>query len=884
MKSVQIERRRQKAREEQFDIKNLGNEPIYSRFEVTSTNHNTYAVTLRDLSAPGANGCNCPDYIVNHLGTCKHIEAVCLYLQQFNNVEFRKARLKPPPFAFVFLSYGEVLNVEVRRPLKPSPRLGGLIDSHFDFRGRFRGDPITHFSEFLEDLEGLPQEEQNCLRIAEEVRTFIDYEQSLRSTALERARMVNAVQSGRVVFNPLKEPLYPFQVRGALFLAFSRRALLADEMGLGKTVQALAAAVYLKKKGLSKRALIVCPASLKRQWLREIVRFTNESVEILEGRDRHDVYQQSEAYFHIISYDLTYRDLDQIKAFSPDLVILDEAQRIKNWRTRTAKAVKEIPRKSAFVLTGTPIESDLEAVYSIVQFLDQRLLGPLWRYNERYFRFDGRGRHIGYRNLSELKERLSVIFLRRTKGSVRADLPDMIENSYAVELDQEARSLYQDARRKALAILEKAGAGPIDSEQRAVLDDFLKSMSRACSGFVSTASPEQRRQSSKLQELKAILEEMVLAGGKKVLVFAQNRELTGAAVDILNGLEINHVHFHAGVPEDERAAIVAEFTTNIMCRVFVSTDLGSTGLNLQVADALINLDQPWSAARRKQRIGRIFRLGRQEPVQVVNLVADATVEEAIPLVTGVDRTLLSRYSEADITRGPIELAWTVKGRSLREALVELLIAPPRRLPKRPKSESGNDEQGPKPGSKGPVSLRAVPQVNETPSLFESVPEDDAPISTNKVATKDIQPDPLTSKSSQEKTESTADLTKQDEALKAHTISQLRVRSEAKQQLAIAQTLLRSSFAFEALLRLRRAFDLCLIEILLVNAQPEHSGLRQDSDELIAQAFSEGKIDYEVAAAAALIVSLCRASPEKYDSERLAQVFAVLGDWVEGLSG
>lgn len=721
MKSVQIERRKQRAREESFEIANPGDAPIYSRFQVGGSSGRTWEVVLRDLSAPGANTCSCPDFVVNQLGTCKHIEAVVMHLSRAEASAYRRAVLTPPPKAYVFLSYGESVSVEARRPIKPHPALSALIDSHFDYRGRFRGDPVTHFEEFRGDLRSLPPDVQDQLEIAPEVEDFLEYERRLRVTSREQRRRMAAIERGEEHFEPLREPLYPYQVKGALLLAFARRAILADEMGLGKTVQALAAAMELRRREGFRRALVVCPASLRRQWAREIERFTGEPAVVLEGPDRQTTYARSEAFFHILSYELSFRDLEDLQRFKPDLVILDEAQRIKNWRTRTARAVKDIPRRAAFVLTGTPIETDLDALYSIGQFLDQRLLGPLWRYNERYFRYDGRGRHVGYRNLDELKARLAPVFLRRTKEQVRDELPELLENSYAVELDEGSREAYDRHRGRALALLELAGAGRIDDEQRRRLDDELEAMRRCCiaaehpgeaAGPDSGSEPGEDAPPSKLAELAEVLAETVLAAGKKALVFARDRSTTTAAAALLDRLDINHVHFHGGVPEDQRAALVDAFTTDESCRVFVSTELGASGLNLQVADVVINLDQPWSAARRNQRLGRAYRLGRSRPVQVVNLVADETIEESVARLRGADRALIARLTESDSTRGPVPLEWEVKGRTLREALVDWLVAPPRPLPRRRRA----------PRRPEPPPQRREPAA-ETPGLFDGLQDD-----------------------------------------------------------------------------------------------------------------------------------------------------------------
>lgn len=680
MKSVEVERRRQRAKDERFQVERLGDDPIYAAFRIVSLgSENTYTVHIRDLSAPGANGCTCPDFLVNQLGTCKHLEAVVNHLQEHERIAFRRARLTPPPHAHIYLTYGEQLALEARRPLQPSHRIARLIDAHFDFQGRFRGDPISHFREFEEDLARLPPAERSQIHLASEVLPYIEHQRELRRRSAERGRFVAALEAGRERFDPLREPLYDYQIRGAVFLAFNERAMLADEIGLGKTVQALAAASWLRQRRGMRRCLIICPAALKLQWAREVERFTGEAAAILEGADREDLYRNPRSDTLVASYEVALRDRDALRALAPDIVILDEAQRIKNWRTRTAQAVKEIPRKAAFVLTGAPIESDLEALYSIAQFLDQRLIGPLWRFTEQFYRLDGRGRQIGYRNLDELKARLAPIYLRRAREDVSAELPEVLESYVPVQLGEQARAAYEAARQRALVLLELAACAPLDAEQRRELDGLFAAMLRAC------ANPsEGSALSPKLEEARAIIEETVLAGGRKALIFAESRDLTSAASKVLDELDIAHIHFHGAIPHDERAQRIQDFVADERCRVLVSTDLGSVGLNLQVADVIINLDQPLSASRRNQRLGRVFRIGRREPVQLIHVLAAETFEENIPVLKVQDRSLLSRYSEADPSRGPVELSFEIKNRNLRESLAELLLSAPEPRPRRPR--------------------------------------------------------------------------------------------------------------------------------------------------------------------------------------------------------
>jgi len=158
--------------------------------------------------------------------------------------------------------------------------------------------------------------------------------------------------------------------------------------------------------------LIVTPASLKHQWAREIQRFTSLPVQIIQGNqmDRRNQYRQPQ-FFNIVNYELALYDQEEIVKQQFDLIVLDEAQRIKNWRTKTADAIKQLRSPYAFVLTGTPLENRLDELYSVFQFIDPTILGPLWRFNERYYEVErrpsGSYKVLGYKNLDELRRRIA---------------------------------------------------------------------------------------------------------------------------------------------------------------------------------------------------------------------------------------------------------------------------------------------------------------------------------------------------------------------------------------------------------------------------------------------------------------------------------------------
>src|SRR6202166_5012082 len=210
----------------------------------------------------------------------------------------------------------------------------------------------------------------------------------------------------------LKTQLLPYQTRGALFAACRGRVVLADDMGLGKTVQALAAAELLRRRRGIARVLVVAPASVKYQWKTEIEKFTDHSAQVIDGLlpRRRSLYA-APSFFNLTSYELVLKDIRHMHELKPDLIILDEAQRIRNWTTATARTIKQLKSRYAFVLTGTPLENKLEELFSVVEFVDGRRLGPAFRFLHEHRTEDEKGTLIGYRGLDKIHEQLAPILL-----------------------------------------------------------------------------------------------------------------------------------------------------------------------------------------------------------------------------------------------------------------------------------------------------------------------------------------------------------------------------------------------------------------------------------------------------------------------------------------
>ncbi|RLC67315.1 MAG: helicase Snf2, partial [Chloroflexi bacterium] len=406
----QIERRRKRGAEELARVVNQGKHPVYSTFEVTSTSERVYTVHIRSLTER-LNTCTCPDYKTNTIGTCKHIEGVLINLEEQFADRWEEFVAQAPPVNQIYLHHAEQTTVRITLPLPENERLGEILARHFDSEGILVGK-VTHTLPVLfSELERLPAAEREQIHVEQAVHDYLKKQQDIEAIEQQKRWFLDQVEKGNRSLNVIATPLYPYQEEGVLHLAFGRRAMLADDMGLGKTVQAIAAAALLKQLRDIEHVLVVCPASLKHQWAREIRRFTSLSVQVIEGNplQRRDLYRDLQ-FFNVMNYELVHYDEEELNRRRFDLIILDEAQRIKNWRTKTADRIKRLRSPYAFVLTGTPLENRLDELYSIFQFIDPTILGPLWRFNERYYeterRSSGSYKVLGHKNLDELRRRI----------------------------------------------------------------------------------------------------------------------------------------------------------------------------------------------------------------------------------------------------------------------------------------------------------------------------------------------------------------------------------------------------------------------------------------------------------------------------------------------
>jgi len=638
-------------------IRSMDGDRYFGKFEVESSSGRLYRVEIRSLRHL-VNWCSCPDFSSNLLGTCKHIEAVLDKMRRRAPKKVARLADTPPPTSHVFVRRVDDPGIWLQRGAGVPPARAAFLDRWFEPGGAFRGDAAADFPEFARLAR-----RRKGLAVGEDAVEF-----AAQAAEEERNRRRSAETAARVLARGghlpgIRAELYPYQTQGVAFLAGSGRALLADDMGLGKTVQAIAACRWLAREEGDLRALVVCPASLKHQWAREIERFAGiEAVTIQGGAPERRMLYRRRALFTIVNYELVLRDREVIRELAPDVLILDEAQRIRNWRTKTAEAIKSIETRHAFVLTGTPIENRLDDLYSLMQVVDRRILGPLWAYNESFVDLAPRGnRVIGYRNLDRLRERLRPVFLRRERSTVLSQLPERVDNRYYVPLDPAQRNLMEEHVQKAARILHAARDRPLtpSEEKRLMAALVMARMSCNAAGLVDKES----KGSPKLDEFAKVLAETCLDGGRKVVVFSEWEKMIRLAAERADRLGIEHLTLSGRVPTTRRGPLLDRFREDAGIKVFFSTDAGGVGLNLQAAQTVINLDLPWNPARLSQRIARVHRMGQPRSVNVVLLIAEDSIETRIERILETKQGLF----DAVITEGAGADTIDTKGGGLRIA-------------------------------------------------------------------------------------------------------------------------------------------------------------------------------------------------------------------------
>ncbi len=614
MREQAIEERKKNAAKETFQI--IQGDTYKGEHLLTTEKGRQYTVVLHNPET-GSGHCSCPDFLTNRLGTCKHL----LFLKKnfCRKKDFKKQLEREVfPFADIFWDSENRTAKLYFEDAALSPETTKLLTTSFGNDGVYVPD-FKAFTDFCNTVSigGFSQ-----IVIQPEV---INQLQAIQETEI----LKKAKEEFQPDYSGIKANLYPYQKEGIDFGLFKKAVLIGDEMGLGKTLQAITLSILKKEIFSFKKTLIITLASLKDQWKREIEKFSDEPATVISGNQhqRKQQYINDPSFFKITNYEAVLRDITIISDIKPDIIILDEAQRIKNFTTKTAEAVKFLPKNHAIVLTGTPLENKLEDVYSIVQFLDPGLLTPLWNFAGKHFAVSRKtkGKIDGYKNLDQLRETLSGLVIRRKKEEVLEELPETVTNNYYIDLTHQQEKMHAGYYKSLLPIIGKKYLTPVDIQ---LIQMLLLKMRMVCNSVFLI--DKKSHISPKLKEFESVIHDLVIENKRKVVVFSEWTTMTWLVANILSKAGIRFVELSGKIPVKKRQSLIDEFTSNPDCNVFLSTDAGGTGLNLQAADCVINLELPWNPAKLNQRAGRVNRIGQKSKcINVINFIAKRSIEEKI---------------------------------------------------------------------------------------------------------------------------------------------------------------------------------------------------------------------------------------------------------------
>ncbi|MFN0128085.1 MAG: DEAD/DEAH box helicase [Verrucomicrobiales bacterium] len=656
-----IAERVQRALDEVMKIKPADRGTPWTEYAVTSAQSGkTYRVALRGLDR-GQAYCSCPDFRKNRLGLCKHV----IKVQESARKRFEaKTLAKPavPEQIGIYARYDGDLRLGVEVPPKPDRRVKGLVEA---WHGRFAVADA--------EIAGLFDLVRRLSQMEADFVVYPDAEEILNQ-AMHRHRMKQLVAEIRSdpAGHPLRQSLLhtellPYQLDGVAFAAGAGRAVLADEMGLGKTIQGVGVAEFLARHAGVRRVLVVCPASLKSQWRAEITRFCDRGVQLVTGKTSERTAQYvSGAFFTVANYEQVLRDYLDIERASWDLIILDEAQRIKNWEAKTSRIIKSLRSPFALVLTGTPLENRLDDLYSVVEFIDDRRLGPAFRFRHGHRVVDERGKVLGYKNLDSLRERLRPILLRRTRQSIRLDLPPRTTEIVRIPCTEEQKEVHDAHMRIVSTITRKAFISEMDllRLQKSLL------MARMCADSTVLVDKEPPGYSSKLERLNELLGQLLAESDRKIILFSEWTSMLNLVNPVLDRLKTGFVRLDGSVPQKQRNALVQRFQGDPECRCFLTTNAGSTGLNLQAANTVINVDLPWNPALLEQRIARAHRMGQKRHVQVYLMVTEGTIEENLLATLSAKHELAAAVLDPDSDLREVQL---VSGMDELKRRLEVLL-------------------------------------------------------------------------------------------------------------------------------------------------------------------------------------------------------------------
>ncbi len=505
------------------------------------------------------------------------------------------------------------------------------------FKGRYifaTPEELARISSHIAKRDRLSPQEILAIALAE---TYNDAPVTLTKACQELLSRVRHTP-GLPLPSGLQADLRPYQQRGYEWLMHNLTlgfgAIIADDMGLGKTLQVITAILKLKESGrLDKRkVLVVVPTGLLTNWQKECARFAPTlNVSIYHGPTRNlDTF---EGDVMLTSYGVMRSDVTKLKKLKWELLVIDEAQNIKNSATAQAKAINSVPATVNIAMSGTPVENRLSEYWSIMNFANKGLLGTLKEFNKQY------GRPIQLEGNKEAAERFkattSPFMLRRLKSdkSIISDLPDKIERDEYASLTSAQSALYQQTLNEAMREIEGITGRDHASlfKREGLVLQMIMALKQICNHpaqFLKTKQADAELSGKAMLLLDLV--RGIVDSGEKVLIFTQFREMGNLIMTMLEKIDISAMFYHGGTPLKKRTEMIERFQNQRSAQVFVlSLKAAGTGLNLTAATNVIHFDLWWNPAVEAQATDRAYRIGQHRNVQVYRFIAKGTFEEKI---------------------------------------------------------------------------------------------------------------------------------------------------------------------------------------------------------------------------------------------------------------
>lgn len=615
--------------------------------------------------------CDCADFARASLGICKHVWAA---LDRHWPAHARSKRTHAAsanescghitwsplrPLADVDDPLARLAWVEgaarVGRPSRMVARMRSLFSGAGGALARMAPPMPNERLAFIEELQQADADPAASKMLRDE-----------RDRALLAIDAIDATDAIALLEGPqgIKKPLYPYQREGVLRFLAEGRLLLGDDMGLGKTAQAIAACHALSKARKVAHGLIVVPASLKGQWLREWRMFSDVPAVVVEGAPavRAQAYRdaKSAGAFAIVGYEQVIKDVRMLRDIASDIVVLDEAQRMKNWSTKTSLSIQALQPRRRLVLTGTPMENRLDELANIISWVDDRTLAPRWRLVPAHTEYvDGKQQIGGSRDLSALRARLAPVFLRRRRADVLGKLPPRTDHNEIVPFTPAQAGAHEALNSQVRKLVAIAAKRPLTPPEFLRLMSLLTKMRIICDGLALADFEETWHElrdervtdalldeiaTPKLVAFRALVKKLVVDEGKKIVVFSQWRRMLELAQwsvrDILDTHQLRSMFFSGQERTKRRTQNLVDFHDDPAARILFATDAGGVGLNLQHASSVvINIEPAWNPAVLEQRIGRVHRNGQVRPVEVFHLLTDGGIEARVRELVGNKRAL-----------------------------------------------------------------------------------------------------------------------------------------------------------------------------------------------------------------------------------------------------